>query len=124
MTIKKIINKHMKQIFISIICILAFNFSLFSQNSIDSVLLQIERNNTTLSALQKRIEVDKIGNKTGIYIQNPEVEFGYLWGNPSEMGNRTDFSISQSFDFPQHTSIKSKLLISKMNKLSLSIKNN
>ena len=90
----------MKQIFISIICILAFNFSLFSQNSIDSVLLQIERNNTTLSALQKRIEADKIGNKTGIYIQNPEVEFGYLWGNPSEMGNRTDFSISQSFDFP------------------------
>ena len=47
-----------------------------------------------------KAEADKLGNKTGIYINNPEVEFNYVWGNPSELGNRTDFSIKQSFDFP------------------------
>ena len=35
-----------------------------------------------------------------MYLQNPEVEFNYLWGNPSSIGNRTDFSIKQSFYFP------------------------
>jgi len=43
---------------------------------------------------------EKIGNKTGIVPSNPEVEFNYLWGKPDGIGNRTDFSITQSFDFP------------------------
>lgn len=90
----------MKYIILAIISILACNSSLFAQYTIDNVLVEIEKNNTTLLALQKRAEADKLGNKTGIYLTNPEVEFNYLWGNPSELGNRTDFSIKQSFDFP------------------------
>ncbi len=73
---------------------------LSSQNRIQEVLAEIEQNNTTLSALRKSADADKIGNKTEIFPENPEVEFGYLWGNPSAIGNRTDISISQSFDFP------------------------
>lgn len=90
----------MKYIILAIISLLACNSSLFAQYTVDSVLVEIEKNNTTLSALQKRAEADKLGNKTEIYLTNPEVEFNYLWGNPSGFGNRTDFTITQSFDFP------------------------
>lgn len=85
---------------IKIIIFMLVSANAFSQVSMDSVLVKVERNNTTLSAFRKKIEADKIGNKTGIFLQNPEVEFHYLWGNPSVIGNRTDFSASQSFDFP------------------------
>lgn len=99
----------MKHIIIALIGFIVFSSSLYAQNKIDSVLVEIEKNNTTLSALHKRAEADKIGNKTGIYLQNPEVEFNYLWGNPSEFGNRTDFSITQSFNFPTAYSYKNQI---------------
>ena len=82
------------------ISITAFSFSLFSQNSVELVLDQVTKNNTMLVALRKSLDARKIGNKTGIYLQNPEIGFNYLWGSPSANGNRTDFNITQSFDFP------------------------
>jgi len=97
----------MKQIII-ISAIITSVVNLFAQNNIDSVLAQIERNNTTLSALQKRAEADKIGNKTMIYLHNPEIEFNYLWGNDG-FGNRTDFSATQTFDFPTAYSFKNQI---------------
>ena len=90
----------MKHIITALISILILSSSIYSQSNVDSVLIEIEKNNTTLSALQKRAEADKIGNKTGIYLQNPEVGLNYLWGDPSSIGNRIDFSIKQTFDFP------------------------
>jgi outer membrane protein TolC len=83
-----------------IIAALVFSINVFSQESIENILSQIEKNNTSLSALRKSRDAEKLGNKTGIYLANPEVEFHYLWSNPSSMGKRTDFSITQSFDFP------------------------
>jgi len=85
-----------------IICIAIFllPFTAIAQHAIDSVIMQIEKNNTTLSALRKSAEAEKIGNKTGIYLQNPDVGLNYLWSDPSTVGNRTDISIKQSFDFP------------------------
>nr|WP_319509589.1 TolC family protein [uncultured Draconibacterium sp.] len=90
----------MKQLIFIIISILAISQFAKAQNSIDALLTEIENNNTTLSALRKTIDAEKIGNKTGIQLQNPEVEFHYLWGDPSAIGNRTDISVQQSFDFP------------------------
>ena len=94
-------------IIISAIVVLGFN--LFAQNTIDNVLTEVEKNNTTLSAYRKSVDAQKIGNKTGITPQNPEVEFNYLWGNPSAIGNRTDFSVKQSFDFPTAYSYKNQI---------------
>jgi outer membrane protein TolC len=98
----------MKKIIIVLISIIAFQISLSAQNNVDSVLAQIERNNTTLLALQKRAEADKIGNKTGKTLQNPEIEFNYLWGNVVT-GNRTDFTVTQAFDFPTAYSFKNQI---------------
>ena len=86
-----------------------FPLSLFSQNSIDNMLLEIEKNNTTLLALKKRVEAETIGNKSGITIPNPEAEFNYLWGSPGNIGNRTDFRIKQSLDFPTAYRFKSQI---------------
>lgn len=89
----------MKKIIITIISVIVFNSSLFSQNRVESVLNEIEKNNTTLTALQQSMEAKQLENKTNIYLQNPEVEFNYLWGN-DVIGNRKDFSAIQTFDFP------------------------
>ena len=89
------------------ILILIFPMGLFAQN-IETVLSEIESNNTTLSAYRNLNEAQKLENKTDIFLENPEVGFNYLWGNPSPMGTRQDFSVSQSFDFPTSYGIKKK----------------
>jgi len=89
--------------------ILVFGLNLFAQNTIDNVMTEVEKNNTTLSAYRKSIDAEKIGNKTGLTPQNPEVEFNYLFGNPSSLGNRTDFCVKQSFDFPMAYSYKNQI---------------
>lgn len=88
------------KIFINTGILLAMCLGVHAQNSIEKVLSEIEKNNSSLRAFQQQMEADKIGNRTGIYLTNPEVEFNYLWGSPSAIGNRKDISVSQSFDFP------------------------
>ncbi|MDD4778677.1 MAG: TolC family protein [Fermentimonas sp.] len=102
------------KIIINILAIFAF-IPLFAQNSIDSVLTSIEKNNTTLKSLRETAEAQKLENRTGIYLSNPEAEFGYLWGDPSAIGRRTDFSVTQSFDIPTLTGMKSKVANEKNN---------
>ncbi len=58
------------------------------------------------------MEANKLEHREQNYLQNPEIEFGYLWGNPSSIGNRKDLSIMQSFDFP--TAYKQRSDIRKM----------
>lgn len=94
------IIRHMKRITIIFLITTTLGFNIFSQGKIEDVLSGIEKNNTMLSALQKSAEAEKLGNKTGIYLRNPEIEFHYLRSNPSVIGNRTDVTIKQSFDFP------------------------
>lgn len=91
------------------IVLLFWPISMFAQNNVDKVLSQIEKNNTTLSALRKSVDAQKVGNRTGLFLKNPEIEFNYLWGNPSSIGKRADFSIKQSFDFPTAYGYKNQL---------------
>lgn len=100
----------MKKIFINIL-LAAIAFPAMAQSGFETVLQTIEANNTTLQALKQQAEAQKLGNKTGIYLPNPEVEVNYLWGSPADMGNRTDVNVSQSFDFP--TAYRYKSLIAK-----------
>lgn len=71
----------------------------FSQST-DGIIAEVESNNSTLAALRKKADAERIGNKTGLTLKNPELEFNYLWGNPEAIGKRNDISIIQSFDFP------------------------
>lgn len=84
-------------------------FAVHAQQGADGILESIRQNNTTLNALREKASADKIGNKTGINPENPEVEFGYLWGSPADAGNRKDLSITQTFDFPLAYRYKNQL---------------
>ena len=90
----------MKKLFIPLVLLIIPFTALFAQNLYDALMDSIEANNSTLQALRAQAETQKIANYTGIYLPNPEVEFNYLWGNPAAIGNRTDISITQTFDFP------------------------
>ncbi|MDR3061911.1 MAG: transporter, partial [Dysgonamonadaceae bacterium] len=94
---------------LKIIIVLLFFTSIIKARTIQDILLQIEQNNTVLASLRQSGEAERIGNKTGIYLENPEVEYHYLWGNNSSIGNRTDFSATQSFDFPTAYHYKQKI---------------
>lgn len=83
-----------------IIVLFTISFCAHAQSSVEGVLVEIEKNNTTLMALRDRLDATKIGHQTGLGPNNPEVEFNYLWGKPAALGNRIDFSVQQSFDFP------------------------
>lgn len=111
----------MKTIVITILAILA-GIPLFAQNNVDAALTTIEENNTTLKALRETANAQRLENKTGIYLSNPEVGFDYLWGKPGEIGNRTDISIKQNFDIPTLTGMKSKVADGQNNLVELQYK--
>ncbi len=89
----------MKHIIILLSILILTGSNLFSQN-IEKIIAVVEKNNTTLISLRKDAEAERIGNKRGLSLSNPEFAFNYLWGSPESIGNRKDISILQSFDFP------------------------
>ena len=101
-------NTKMKKLVISIMLTVTV-FPVLAQNEMETVLREIESNNTTLHALREQTEARKLNNLTGIYLPNPEVEFNYLWGSPSRIGNRNDINVTQSFDFPTAYGYRSKI---------------
>lgn len=98
--------KYRKYIFCAL---LVFNAVISRAESAADVLAIIERNNTTLAALRQQADAEKIGNRTDIALADPEIGFDYLWGSPSAIGSRKDFSLSQSFDVATLSGNKSRL---------------
>lgn len=98
----------MHKIIIVAVCLLTGG-TLFAQEKMAEVLTSIEMNNTTLRALREEAEARKLGNKTGIYLPGPDVEFNYLWGTPGSIGNRNDINVSQSFDIATLSGMKNRL---------------
>lgn len=90
----------MKHKIIYVLVLVLIGVNSYSQNNIDDILTTIEQNNTTLSAYRSSMNAEMIGNKTGNYLQNPEIELAHLWSSPIFIGNRTDIAITQGFDFP------------------------
>jgi outer membrane protein, heavy metal efflux system len=90
----------MKAITLFILGFLSLSVSTQGQNSVDSIMSAIEKNNNTLEAVRQEKEAQLIGNRTHLYPENPQVEFNYLWGNNSLVDDRKDFTVTQSFDFP------------------------
>lgn len=97
----------MKKI-ILIITLVISGLHVFSQTT-EKIIEEIIKNNTTLKAYEKSFKADSVGNKTDIYLQNPEIGFNYLFGSQSVMGNRADFSVMQTFDFPSAYIYKSQI---------------
>ncbi len=87
---------------------------LFSQESVERVLRDIEKNNITLKKLREQKELAQAENRTSTYLADPEVEFGYMWGIA---GGKKNVSVKQSFDFPSLYSSKRAVQVQKSTSL-------
>jgi cobalt-zinc-cadmium efflux system outer membrane protein len=81
----------------------------FSQTNMDAVLESIAQNNRSIKTSQGQAEANNIRQKTGIFLPNPTIEYNYMTGNPSQLGNKTDFGVTQSFDFPSVYILQKKI---------------
>ncbi len=97
----------MKRI-IFIVLLVSVSTTGFSQ-SFDEFLKHVGQNNPQLIALQKWLEAGEVEAKTGIYPDNPEVSYNYLFGNAEAAGNQQEFEISQSLKLPGYYSAKSEV---------------
>lgn len=107
---------------IAFIILLLCPMTIWAQSNLQSVRNEIENNNLSLQALKQQVEAEKMGNKVGLAPENPEVEFAYLWGNQTAMGNRIDFSITQAFDFPSIYVYKNQIAKLKNEQVEMSYK--
>ena len=79
------------------------------QISLNEFLLLVKEQNQELVTARQQYESEIAEAKTNLTPNNPEIEFGYMKGSPSNIGNRTDFSVSQEFEFPTSYIHKNKL---------------
>jgi outer membrane protein, heavy metal efflux system len=75
----------------------------------DSLLNSLEVNNPMIKASVKWLESEKFRSRTGIYPDNPDVTYNYMWGSPDATGNKQELEITQTFNFPGYYSAKSSL---------------
>lgn len=74
--------------------------SVLAQNSLDSVVKQVERNNKSIQSNIKYWQAKQAEFRTGLTPYDPQVEYDYLFGSPAGAGNQKDFSVTQRLDFP------------------------
>jgi outer membrane protein TolC len=72
----------------------------FSQDGIELLLKEVEKNNKSLIAEKQYWEAQKLSYKTGLTPDNPKAEIDYMVGRPEGAGNQRDFVVTQGFDFP------------------------
>jgi outer membrane protein TolC len=79
---------------------LLLTLSAQSQSAMDSLLAQIQSNNKSIQAAQKKMEANKAFYQIGRSLPGPEITFDWLKGYPATAGNQTEFIAVQPFDFP------------------------
>ena len=65
---------------------------------VSSLLKEIETNNTTLVTLRAEVEAQKLANRTGITLPDPEVGLKRMWEGAEESGKLTEITVTQSID--------------------------
>jgi outer membrane protein, heavy metal efflux system len=106
----------MKKI-VFILMILLPGAILRGQNAVEEIVDQVAGNHTGLKALQMQIEAQTVANRTGIFLPNPELEYEYYLGNPSDLGNKVGLSIKQHFLFPSAYRYMSRIANSRNDQL-------
>jgi cobalt-zinc-cadmium efflux system outer membrane protein len=89
--------------------LLGTNLAVYTQASLDTLLTRVYQNSPAITGAGQYYENVRIASRTNLFPENPEIEYAYLWGSPENLGDRTDFSISQSFEFPGVYTKRAKL---------------
>lgn len=87
------------KLIIIVLSVLFATTKIFAQSS-DSIVAMVLSNNLDLKLILKYNAADSVEAKTLRNLNNPEAEINYLFGSPTIIGNRTDVSFKQEFDFP------------------------
>lgn len=85
--------------------------SSFAQNSfLDSILLQVERNNLELKAFSEYQEGHRLQLKSSNNLPDPQFGVYYLPFGEHSTGDYSEFQLSQSIEFPTVYGVRSKLI--------------
>lgn len=96
----------MKKIFLAIACLTAI--PAIHADSYSDILNKILRANPALHTASIHTDADKCENSSGLTLANPEVEFSYQWGSPTDVPDKKTLDVSQSFDFATLSGNRSK----------------
>lgn len=88
-----------KIVYISLL-IMVYGLNVNAQNSMENILIEVEKNNKAILANKQYWQAKKVSYKSGLNPSNPKVEYEFLSGSPPTAGNQTDIFILQEFDFP------------------------
>lgn len=75
----------------------------------DSLMKLVLENNRTLKAAREASQTAIFRAGTGNTPPDPEFEFAYLFGDPSQVGNKVNIMVKQQLDFPTAYAHRSKL---------------
>jgi len=76
---------------------------------VDSLMKLVLENNRTLKVAQEASHTAILRAGTGNTPPDPEFEIGYLYGDPSQIGNKVNIVVKQQMDFPSAYAHRSKL---------------
>lgn len=71
-----------------------------SAQTIDEVVKQIALNNRSLQAITQSTIAEKAATRSENNLNDPTVEYSYLWGKEAQAGNVSELVASQTFNFP------------------------
>lgn len=70
-----------------------------SRPEFNTLVNKIAENNADLKATRLELNAQRLEEKSTLNLSDPEIEFSHKWG-PANAGNKTEFGISQEFDWP------------------------
>lgn len=79
-----------------------------AQTNIRQVAKEIVSHNLSIQSLAIENQVHILDNKGDMIPDDPEFIYGYLWGSPSLIGNKTAINANQRFKFPTYYAKKNK----------------
>lgn len=97
----------------SLVFLCSLAFSPLSGQSLsyerDQWLKEIEKNNTTLTALRQKNATEKLQNRTGNALPDPKIGFANTWGNQPTSVTKQNFSIEQELEWGSISGQRKKL---------------
>jgi len=91
------------------IIFLLISFNIINAQSYKDILKQISSNNRDIKAYKEYLNSVYLESKTNSLPFNPKIEYSYLSGSGSDIGNKQELVISQPFDFPSVYFLKSDI---------------
>lgn len=102
----------MKKIFLLLVSLMAAGAGM-AQIPYGSIVEAAKQNSPYFKAIEAQREAAGASAYATPMLDNPEVEFGYYNGSPSDVGRRWDLSASQTFEMPNVYANRAKLRKSK-----------